>query len=132
MTAAAIPTETRGVTFPVAESAAREATTTFGPFVNVHGARALLLIIESTAEVDTASVTFKIQGIDLATGVTWDILTSAAVTDGATSIVLRVSPDLTAAANLIAKDHVPYTWQVVATHADADDLTYQIQAQYVG
>lgn len=126
-----VPTDSRGVTFPVAESEARTATATFGPFANPNAARALILVIEATAEDATASVVFTIRGIDLATGVTWDILASAAVT-AVGNVVLRVSPDLAAAANLIAKDHVPYTWQLVATHADADALTYQVQAQYVG
>lgn len=127
-----VPTDSRGVFFPVAESAAYTATQTFGPFANVHGARALIVVIKSTVEVDTASVDFKIQGKDPVTGATWDILTSTAITDDHTTIVLRVSPDLAAAANTIAKDHVPVIWQLVATHADADALTYSIGAQYVG
>ena len=132
MTAAAVPSETQAASFPVAEAESRTATTTFGPFANPNGAGALFVVIKSSAITSTPSVTFKIQGYDKATGATWDILTSAAVVDATTTIVMRVSPQLTAAANTIAKDHVPFTWQLVATHADADAITYQVQAHYVG
>ncbi len=127
-----VPTEVRGVAFPVSESSAKTATTTWGPIANPHAARALIVLIDTSAEVASASVVFTIKGYDPTSGLTWDILSSAAVTDDNTTIVLRVSPDLTASANLIAKDHVPAYWLLVATAADADALTYSVGAQYVG
>ena len=40
-----VPIETLGVAFPVAESEARTASATFGPFANPHGAAGLILVI---------------------------------------------------------------------------------------
>lgn len=73
----------------------------------------------------TASVVFKIQGKDPASGAYYDILESAAVA-GVETRILRVHPDLTASPNLIAKDILPKTWRVIATAGDADPLTYSV------
>lgn len=113
-----------GAAVTIWESAARTATPDAVVIHNVNGSQALHLVIEATAETDTASVVFTVQGYDPATGVTWDILASAAV-DAVGNRVLRVSPHLTASANLIAKDIVPAFLRFTAAHADADPLTYQ-------
>ena len=40
--------------------------------------------------------------------------------------VLRVHPEIPAAANLIAQDFLPEIYRVVMTHADADSITYSV------
>lgn len=89
------------------------------------GHRGMIMVIDATAEVDTASVTFTIQGKDGLSGKYFTILASAAVTAVGTT-VLRVYPGLTASANLIASDVLPATWRLAVTVADADALTYSV------
>lgn len=103
-------------------SAARTATATF---TGATGCLGGLFIINVTAATATPSVVFTIKGTDPASGATWDILASAAIT-GTGTTVLRVHPELTAAANTIAKDFLPAAFSIVATHADADSITYSV------
>lgn len=110
-------------------SAARTASATSSVFPS-GGARGLILIIDATALSATPSVTFTIQGVSPVGADTWTILASAAVTSAATS-VLRVYPGLTAAANTVANDVLPGQWQVTATAADSDSLTYSVTAYLI-
>ncbi len=83
-----------------------------------------LFYIDCTAVVSTPSVVFTISGVS-PSGTAYTILASAAIT--ATGLtVLRVSPQLTAAANTIAKDMLPQALKVTATHADANSITYSV------
>jgi hypothetical protein len=82
-------------------------------------------VINVTAASATPSVVFTIKGVDPISSATWDILASAAIT-GTGTTVLRVHPELTAAANTIAKDFLPQAVAVTATHADADSITYSV------
>lgn len=115
-----------GREFTVYSSAARTATPTKEDFRNLLG-RGLIVVIDVTATSATPSVVFTIQGKDPASGKYYDILASAAITATGTT-VLRVSVDLTAAANLIAKDLVPATFAIRAVHGDADSITYSVGA----
>ena len=110
----------------VFESAARTATHNSEDFVN--DGRGLVVTIDATAETDTASVVFKIQGKDPVSGTYRDILESAAIT-GIGTTVLKVHPSLTAASNTVAKDMAPAIYRILATHADADSLTYSVGAE---
>jgi hypothetical protein len=83
-----------------------------------------LFFINVTASAATPSVVFTIAGVSPA-GTEYTILTSAAIT-GVGLTVLRVSPQLTTAANTIAKDMLPQAIKVTATHADADSITYSV------
>jgi hypothetical protein len=84
-------------------------------FINVYAASA------------TPSVVFTVKGNDPAYGDrSYDILASAAVT-GTGLTVLKVHPSLTADANKVAKDILPDSISVVATHADADSITYSVE-----
>jgi hypothetical protein len=82
-----------------------------------------LFMINVTAASATPSVVFTIAGV--MDGVAYTILASAAIT-GTGTTVLRVHPELTAAANTIAKDVLPQAIKVTATHADADSITYSL------
>lgn len=107
-------------------SVARIASPTAVEFNNPSGT-GLLVRINCTAITASPSVVFTIQGYDPAAGGWYDILASAAIV-GAGATILRVHPELTAAANTIAKDIVPANWRVSAVHADADSITYSVGA----
>lgn len=81
--------------------------------------------INVSASAATPSVVFTIAGVDPGGDAVHTILESAAIT-GAGLTVLRVSPQLTASANAIAKDMLPSALKVTATHADADSITYSM------
>lgn len=107
------------------ESASR--TTTSTVTVPIGESCQGLFFIEVSAASLTPSVVFTIAGVaptDKSTAYT--ILESAAIT-GVGLTVLRVSPHLTAAANTIAKDILPASIKVTATHADTDPITYEVR-----
>lgn len=84
-----------------------------------------IFIIDATAVTATGSVVFTILGCDPASGKTYTILASAAIV-GTGTTVLRVHPELTAAANTIAKDMLPAAVKVTATHANGVSVTYSV------
>lgn len=108
----------------VLASAARTATPTKVDQTNPNG-QSLIVVIDVTAVGVTPSVVFTIQGKDVASGKYYTILASAAITATGT-VVLRVSPHLTASAGLIAKDNVPSTWAVDAVHGNGTTITYSV------
>lgn len=107
-------------------SAARTATPATVDQTNYH-ARGVIVVIDCTAVTSTPSVVFTIKGKDEASGKVWTILASAAIT-GTGTTVLRVFPGGTAAANLVANDSLPRTWQVTAVHGNSDSITYSVGA----
>jgi len=115
----------------VLASAARTATPTVDTFNIVHGsATGCIVIIDCTAIAATPSVVFTLQGYDPVSTKVWTLLASAAIVATGTTI-LRVSPHLTAAANLIAKDIMPDSFTMSAVHGDADSITYSVSVQLV-
>lgn len=111
-------------------SAARTATPTADIFHVSGDSRGLLVVIDCTAIAATPSVVFTLQGYDPVSTKTWTLLASAAITATGTT-VLRVHPELTAAANTIAKDMVPSWFTLTAVHANANSITYSVAAQVV-
>lgn len=104
-------------------SAARTATITATvPVASSQG----LFFIDVTALTAGASITFTIYGLAPSNASTaYTILASAAIT--ATGLtVLRVSPQLTAAANTIAKDMLPAAIKVIVAVADTKSVTYSM------
>ena len=92
--------------------------------IPAYNARAATLTVDATAIVDTPSVVFTIQGKDAA-GVYFDLLSSAAVVaPGQTTLDLGLGNTVTA--NVSANKPVPRTLRIVATHADADAITYSV------
>lgn len=110
----------------VLASEARTATVASDTFANP-GWRGLILVIDATASAATPSVVFTIQGYSPLGDDHFTILASAAIT-GTGTTVLRVYPGLTAAANTVANDVLPHLWRVNAVHADADSITYSVNA----
>ena len=118
----------------VFSSAARTATSNSqdfknSDFKNSSGVGAVVTI-DVTAATASPSVVFTVQGKDPTSGKYYTILASAAIT-GTGTTTLRIHPDLTAAANTVAKDMMPAVWRVNATHADADSITYSVGASIV-
>jgi len=89
-----------------------------------------VITIDCTADPASASVVFTVQGKDPTSGKYYTILASAAIAATGTT-TLRVHPDLTAAANTVAKDMMPAVWRVAAVHADGDSITYSVGASIV-
>lgn len=105
-------------------SAARTATPTPFDGTNYNG-KGLHLVIDCTAVTSSPSVVFTIQGKDALSGKFYTILASAAIV-GTGTTVLRVYPGLTVAANLVASDILPRSWRLIATHGNADSITYSV------
>jgi len=97
--------------------------------VNPNG-RGVIVVIDATVIAATPSVVVKVQGKDPVSGKYFDLLTAAAVT-GVSTVVLRIYPGLTAAAGLVVSDILPAVWRVVATHGDADSITYSVGYQLI-
>ena len=116
-------------TVTVYASAARTATPTAvtvpaGRYNYVH------VVIRATAATATPSVVCTIDALDPVSGVYYNLLTSAALTESGVPYtrVLRVGPTLAASANLIANDALPDTLRITMTHADSDSITYSVSA----
>jgi len=105
-------------------SAARTATTSATLPVESTGG---LFFIDVTALTAGASLVFTIAGVSpTGSASVYTILASAAIT--ATGLtVLRVHPQLTAAANTIAKDVLPAALKVTCTAADNKSVTYEMR-----
>ena len=116
---------------PLLASAARTATNYSNPQTN-HYHRGVKVFIDCTAVTDTPSVTFSIQERDPIGGDYKTILTSAAVTAAITApVVLTVYPGCVAVTNVVLNEPLPRTWRLLATHADADSITYSVSCCYI-
>jgi hypothetical protein len=119
-------------------SAARTATPTFaldqtgdyGPLTNHQRFRGAHIILDVTAIAATPSITVDFEGYDYGSDTWYNIGTGAAVTSVSTT-VYKIHPDLTAQANLVFKDGIPYLWRATVTHADADSITYSVAVNYL-
>lgn len=104
-------------------SLARTATNSTSDFTN-YGHESMIVVFDITA-VSTSDIKCKIEGKDPASGKYYTILESASVTTTSTN-VYRISPQLTAAANTIAKDITPTNFRFTMTHANANSTTYSV------
>ncbi len=85
----------------------------------------IVVVINVTAVPGSApSTVVAINGVDNL-GVSYQILASAAIT-GTGTTVLRVYPNLTAAANTAATALIPRTFNITPTHGNANAMTYSI------
>lgn len=112
----------------VLPSAARTATpANTNEYILTGKFRGLIVVVDVTAVTSTPSTVISIQGVDRVSGKTYAILDSAALVATGTT-VLRVGAGLTAAANLVANDLVPPFIRIVATHGNANSMTYSVSA----
>ena len=106
-------------------SAARTATASSAD-ITAYGKQGLIVVFDVTAvHLSGSDVKCKIEGKDPASGKYYTILESASVTTVSTN-TYRVNVQLTAGANLIAKDMMPETFRFTMTHANANSTTYSV------
>lgn len=110
----------------VVVKAAAAATADVDFAFSVLGARGVIVIINTTLDPASASVTFTLRGVvPDGSGATWDILASAAV--AATGVtVLEVHPALAVVANRAASALVPENMLLNCNAVDTDSLTYSV------
>jgi hypothetical protein len=90
----------------------------------------LQMTIDITAITATGTVTVTIFGYDPISGKFYTILASTALGAVATT-VLRVGPALTAAANLVANDFMPFQWACQVVVATAQPMTFSLGASFM-
>ena len=109
----------------VLASAART-TTVNTEFTNTQY-QGVTIVIDVTLDAAAASITPHIEGFSTLGSDWYTILTGAAIAAVGVT-VLRVYPTMTAAANTIAVDFLPPTWRFRMAVADADAITYSVNA----
>jgi hypothetical protein len=102
----------------------------YGPLTNHQRFRGAHILLDVTAINTTPSVVVTIDGYDFGSSSWYNIGTGLAVTTAVFNIY-HVHPDLTAVANLVFKDGLPYLWRVILTHADAEGITYTLAVNYL-
>lgn len=103
----------------------RTATNSTADFTN-YGHDSMIVVFDLTvAHASGSDIKCKIEAKDPASGKYYTVLESASVTTVSTN-VYRISPQLTAAANTIAKDIMPVTFRFTMTHANANATTYSV------
>lgn len=109
------------------ESKPRTASPT-GVIIGVpKGSDALAVVLDVTA-VTANTATLTISGVDRAGNKLWTILASAA--KAVSTTVLRVSPNITASANLIAQDVLPSEIQIDVANSDSGSITYSVGVHF--
>ena len=88
------------------------------------GHRGLRVVVDVTTP-GTGSITVTIDELDQVSGKYVTLLTSAALTTTATT-VLRVFPGATVTANASANDTLGATWRIKVTHNNANAITYSV------
>jgi hypothetical protein len=109
-------------------SAAQTTTQTLADQANFAG-KGIRVVLDMTV-VGTGSVTLEIDAKDGASGKYTPLLTGAAVITNSTNVYI-IHPELTAAANSIAKDVLPHTWRVKVVANNANPATYSVGASYL-
>ncbi len=90
--------------------------------------RGLALVIDCTAVTSTPSVVFTLE-VATGGGAYAVIATSAAVTTAGTAAVMVIHPDVaTDVANFADQGPMRTRWRLVATHADANSITFSVIA----
>jgi hypothetical protein len=112
----------------VLASAARTAAINSSDQVN-YNARTLYLTWDITAAA-TGTLTLTIKYKDSLSGKYVTLLASAAQA-GTGTVTLKVGPDLTAAANTVAKEALPRLWRAEVTGSDGSSWTYSVSANYM-
>lgn len=107
-----------------------QAASVNSPDMQNDGARGVIVVFDITAVPTVDTVTPKIQGKDPVSGKYYDIVSAAAQVAVAT-IVLKVYPGITVAANLAVSDVLPRTWRLVVTHSAGTNFTYSAGGIYI-
>jgi hypothetical protein len=94
-------------------------------FVGAH-----VLFDVTDLEGGAPDVTVSIDGYDYGSSTWYNLLTGLSVVTVSFNIY-KIHPDFTAAANLVAKEGIPYLWRVILTHDDAAPITYSLGVNYL-
>ena len=128
-----VATTTTGVAVPsvpvestILASAART-TAQAVSVTNSNGYKGVIIVIDVTLDPALASITPSIEGYSTLGSDWYTILTGAAI--AATGVtVLRAFPGAVAVANQKVDDWLPATWRFSMAVADADSMTYSVNA----
>jgi len=112
-------------------SAARTASPAAMQDQSSSGSKGIVVVIDTTVlpGADVSNV-FTIQGKDPISGKYYTILASAVIA-GLGTVILRVYPGLTAAANLVANDVLPAQWRVIVVAGNGNSATYSVGASLI-
>ena len=110
-------------------SAARTAEA-MGPATNIGGFAGAHVVIDVTARAGASAITAHVEAHDAASGKWYTILSSAAISSVST-VVLKIHPQFTAAANTVAKDGLPQNTRVRVAHGNADSITYSVGVNFI-
>jgi len=105
---------------------ARTATPTAVNVVS-QGRSHLHLVIDLTAITITPSVVPTIDALDTLSGKYYNLLTGVAITATGTTI-LKIGAGIGQLTNIAAADMLPGTFRVTMTHANANSMTYTVNA----
>lgn len=105
-------------------SAARTATVN-SPVIDSKDFSGCDVILDVTVDPAAASITLHIEGLDPASG-KWYLIGSGSAVAAVSTVVYRVGPGLTAAANSVFKFALPGKFRVRIAVADTDSMTYSV------
>lgn len=105
-------------------SAVRTASGNSADLINASN-KGVHVVIDMTAVPTVETVTFTIEGKDPLSGKYYDILVSSAIV-AVSTVVLKVYPGITVAANLSASDALPKTYRIKTTHSASGNFTYSV------
>lgn len=110
--------------FEIAPSAARTATFT-GTANSIPGCIGAEFLVDITAVSATPSVQMSIEAFDVASGKWISLGSWASSFSTVSSQIFRWLPGISTAGRM-NNGVLPKTWRLVATHLDADSITYSI------
>lgn len=90
----------------------------------------LHLIIDATVVTATQTLTVTVSGVDRVSEKIYTVLASAAISSAST-VVMKIAPGLTPAANLAANDYLPPVFRVSVALANGLTATYSIAGMLV-
>lgn len=100
------------------------------PDIDTTGCSMLNVFIDMTAVGSSGTLVVTIQGKDAASGKYYDILASASIATNTTTR-MKVGPNITASANVIAQDYLPKTIRLKQVIGTAGS-TYSIGVSLTG
>lgn len=110
-------------------SAVRTASGNSADLINASN-KGVHVVIDMTAVPTVETVTFTIEGKDPLSGKYYDILVSSAIV-AVSTVVLKVYPGITVAANLSVSDVLPNTYRIKTTHSASGNFTYSVATNTV-
>lgn len=113
---------------PVLESTARTANATSKTLSVADKYQAAHVVVDISAG-SGFNLVFNVNGIDPSSGQSYTILSTPTINARGTT-VMRIGPDYTAAAN-VAKDILPFQWNVTVTQSGGVSATYTVGASLV-